>query len=55
MSISSRAVKNGNYLSVLSHLTTLSAVNLYILEETYILLESLFHTEVNGPCPNSVY
>ena len=27
----------------------------YIIEETYILLELPFHTELNGLCPNSVY
>ena len=32
-----------------------SVVSLYIFEETYILLESPFHTELNGFCPNSVY
>ena len=32
-----------------------SIVSLYIFEETYILLESLFHTELNGLCPNSVH
>ena len=32
-----------------------SVVNLYIFEETYILLELPFHMELNGLCPNSVY
>ena len=32
-----------------------SVVSLYIFEETWILLELLFHTELNGLCPNSVY
>ena len=32
-----------------------SVVSLYIFKETYILLESPFHTELNGFCPNSVY
>ena len=32
-----------------------SVVRLYIFEETCILLESPFHTELNDLCPNSVY
>ena len=32
-----------------------SVVKLFIFEETYILLESPFHTELNGLCPISVY
>ena len=31
-----------------------SVASVYIFEETYILLESPFHTELNGLCPNSV-
>ena len=31
-----------------------SVLSLYIFKETYILLESPFHTELNGLCPNSV-
>ena len=54
-SVSSQVVKNGNYLSVLSHLTTLFVVNFYIFEDTYILLESPFHTELVGLCLSSVY
>ena len=32
-----------------------SVVGLYIFKETCILLESLFYTELNGLCPNSIY
>ena len=32
-----------------------TVVSPYIFEETYILLESPFHVEFNGLCPNSVY
>ena len=32
-----------------------SVVSLYIFEETYILLESPFHTELKDLCPNSIY
>ena len=32
-----------------------SVSSLLIFEETYILLESPFHAELNGVCPNSVY
>ena len=31
-----------------------SVVSIYIFEETYILLESPFHTELSGLCTNSV-
>ena len=32
-----------------------SVDSLYIIKETYILLESPFHVELNGLCHNSVY
>ena len=32
-----------------------SVASLYIFDKTYILLESPFHTELNGVCPNSIY
>ena len=54
-SVCSWVVKNGRYLSILSQLMALSVISLYIFEETYILLESPVHAELNGLCPNSVY
>ena len=32
-----------------------SVVRLHIFEETYVLLELPFYTELNGLCPNFVY
>ena len=50
---------SGQKRELFEHFKTLndsfSVVGLYILEETYILIELPFHVELNGRCPNSVY
>ena len=49
----------GQKLQLFEHFKPLndsfSVVSFYIFNETYILLESPFHTELNGLFPNSVY
>ena len=53
-SVSSQVVKT----TIFEHFKPLndsfSVVSLYIFEETCILLESPFHAELNGLCPNSI-
>ena len=54
-SVSSRAVKRLIFEHFKPLNDSFSVASLHIFEETYILLESPFHTELNGLCPNSVY
>ena len=47
-------IEKGAYFSILSQFMAIF-LSLYIIDETYTLLESPFHAELNGLCPNSIY